>query len=192
MAFNQWYEPSAGYPGGNAPFRSADTGGPQPVFRDQLDATRSMFRRTPDAEYPDGYAGTVNTKRQDRLRHSGSVRQDNKPYSRGVHKGERLNESDYFWPAEMQPYDGLEAQRVGTKWVPPGLLMEVGAIPTSQYGETPVSMARVGTKGVPRGGTVNWSQKGADPDRRAKLSGMLPPWGGSTPGVGVGVAYPGR
>lgn len=190
-SFTQWQSPSGSYPAGDAPFRAAEVAGPQPFFHDPLDAARAMHRRTPDAQYPDGYVGTVQTRRQDRLREGLRERSDNKPYSRGVHKGERLDGRDYFWPAEMQPTDGLLAQSLGKRYVPPGILMEAGMAPMKQGAKVPMTgdLARVGIKGTPgRTGTVEWDQH--NPDRAAQLRHMAPPWSG--PGMGVGMAYPGR
>lgn len=189
-SFTQWQQKGA-YPAGDTPFRSAEVAGPQPFFHDPLDAMRSMYKRTPDAQYPDGYLGTIQSRRQDRLRSSLQRRSDNKPYSRGVHKGERLDGRDYFWPAEMQPTDGLVAQMEGRRYVPPGVLMEAGMIPVVDGARQNTSdLARVGTRGVPgRVGMVQWQNK--DPERSSDLSRMAPPWSGR-PGIGVGTAYPGR
>jgi hypothetical protein len=191
-SFSQWQQ-SGAYPGGDAPFRAAEIAGPQPFFHDPLDAMRSMHRRTPDSEFPDGYLGTIQTKRADRLRAGLQQRQDNKPYSRGVHKGERLDGRDYFWPPEMQPTDGIAAQLQGRKYVPPGVLMEAGITPTRQMAQpNDASLARVGARGVPgaRNGMVQWEQT-EDPERLDQLRKLAPPWSRG-PGMGVGTAYPGR
>ena len=37
------------------------------LIADALDARRSMYNQTPEAQYPDGYLGTINTRRGDRL-----------------------------------------------------------------------------------------------------------------------------
>jgi hypothetical protein len=191
-SFSQWQQQGA-YPGGDAPFRAAEVAGPQPFFHDPLDAMRAMHRRTPDATYPDGYLGTIQTKRADRLREGLQKRQDNKPYSRGVHKGERLDGRDYFWPPEMQPTDGLVAQMEGRRYVPPGVLMEAGVIQTRQMAEpNGPALARVGMRGVPggRNGAVKWDRP--DPEKSSQLKRLAPPWGGGSPGMGVGTAYAGR
>jgi hypothetical protein len=187
-SFSQWQ--SRDYPAGDAPFRVAETGGPQPVFHDRLDALRSMWRRTPDAEYPDGYVGTVQTKRRDRLRAEEAQRATNKPYNRGVHKGERLNQDDYFWPPEMQPTDGMKYQMSGMRFVPPGVLMDIGAIPQTRPDPSQPYLARVAARGTPgRVGTAEWGK--VDPDRATTLKRLAPPWGGG-PGPGMAVPYPGR
>jgi hypothetical protein len=92
-----------------------------PVFRDNMDAQRSSWRRTPEAEYPSGYLGTINTRRSDRLIKAIGKQMNRKVYDRGVHKGERIDRSDYFWPAEWTPMRGLEHQAMGIKQAPFGL-----------------------------------------------------------------------
>jgi len=189
QSFTQWQQ-SNDYPAGDGPFSVASVAGPQPMFHDKMDAIRSMWKRTPDAEYPDGYLGTINTKRQGRMRGELPGRQTNKPYTRGVHKGERLNQDDYFWPQEMLPTSGLEYEAAGMRYVPPGCLMDIGVIPQTRPNPTQPYLARVGARGTPaRTGTVEWGQY--DADRAATLKRLAPPWS-SGPGSGVGIPYAGR
>jgi hypothetical protein len=49
-SFSQWQ--GQDYPAGQAPFRAAETLGPQPVPHGDLDALRMSWRRTPEATYP--------------------------------------------------------------------------------------------------------------------------------------------
>jgi hypothetical protein len=75
------------------------------TFRDALDARRAMQGgRIPSAEYPDGYLGTIQSRREDRLLNSLKNRLNQRSYQRGVHKGERADPADYMWPPEMDPY----------------------------------------------------------------------------------------
>lgn len=82
-------------------------GGLGPYFRDSLDARRSMYNQTPEAMYPDGYLGTINSRRGDRLLDSLKDRQNQRSYVRGVHKGERIDPGDYYFPRQLQPDAGL-------------------------------------------------------------------------------------
>lgn len=41
-----------------------------------------------------------------------------KVYDRGVHKGERIDQSDYFWPDDQQPMRGLAAVAYGYRQAP--------------------------------------------------------------------------
>lgn len=86
-------------------------GGLAIAFRDKLDATRSgMAGFVPSAQYPDGYLGTIQSRREDRLLDSLKNKVNERSYTRGVHKGEQVDAADYFWPGELQPDRGLRAQ----------------------------------------------------------------------------------
>jgi len=94
---------------------------PQPFFRDDLDATRSMWRRTPDAEYPSGYLGTIKSRREDRLLDAVKNKINKKSYDRGVHVGERVDRSEYFRPPGFELLSGIERQATtGLRHAPAG------------------------------------------------------------------------
>jgi hypothetical protein len=81
-----------------------------PVARDTLDSLRIGVGRVPSAEYPDGYLGTIRSRRDDRLLDSIKSRVNQKAYQRGVHKGERIEPSMYYWPEQVHPMMGIERQ----------------------------------------------------------------------------------
>jgi hypothetical protein len=81
-----------------------------PVARGELDAIRIGTGRVPSAEYPDGYLGTIRSRRDDRLLDSIKNRVGQKSYQRGVHKGERIEGSAYFWPQDLAFDRGLRRQ----------------------------------------------------------------------------------
>ena len=81
-----------------------------PVARDEMDASRIGVGRVPSAEYPDGYLGTIRSRRDDRLLDSIKSRVNQKAYQRGVHKGERIEPSMYFWPENFGPMMSIERQ----------------------------------------------------------------------------------
>lgn len=81
-----------------------------PVARSELDSIRIGTGRVPSAEYPDGYLGTIRSRRDDRLLDSIKNRVNQKAYQRGVHKGERIEPSMYFWDREMQADRGIKRQ----------------------------------------------------------------------------------
>lgn len=99
--------------------------GPEPWFKDRLDALRSA--RIPSADYPDGYLETVRTRRQDRLvAHGGgqaSPSEARRSYERGVHVGSRVSPHAYFWSEELHPQLGLQLQARGQKFAPQGELI---------------------------------------------------------------------
>jgi hypothetical protein len=81
-----------------------------PVARDTLDASRIGIGRVPTAEYPDGYLGTIRSRRDDRLLDSIKSRVNQKAYQRGVHKGERIEPSMYYWPDGFDPMMSISRQ----------------------------------------------------------------------------------
>lgn len=119
-----WQSLGSGSWGGNTAYGAGGT----PVARDSLDAARlgSAVGRVPSAEYPDGYLGTINARRSDRLLNSLKNRENQKSYQRGVHKGERIDPGDYLWPDELQPDRAIRNEMKGLKTGP---LMEVVSAP---------------------------------------------------------------
>lgn len=178
------------YPGSiDAPFRVAETFGPQPFAHNYLDSVRMNWRRTPEATYPDGYLGTVNTRRGDRLMDGLKARTTNKPYTRGVHKGERMDQRDYFWPDEFNPMSGLVNQLSGLRWSPPGL---GEYLPDERY----PTDRRVGPRGVAIGSRYlggGGPVADQDPNRQAMLRKQAPGWssGGTRGNPGMAVPYGG-
>ena len=97
--------------GGNGLYGYNNQGGAgTPVARDEMDASRIGVGRIPSAEYPDGYLGTIRSRRDDRLLDSIKSRVNQKAYQRGVHKGERIEPSMYFWPDTVNPMAGIQRQ----------------------------------------------------------------------------------
>jgi hypothetical protein len=94
-------------------------GGGTPVARSELDFLRLGVGRAPQAEYPDGYLGTIRTRRDDRGRPSSTsdtvmnslkARVGQRSYQRGVHRGERIDSSDYYYPEGLEPSRGIARQ----------------------------------------------------------------------------------
>lgn len=83
--------------------------------RDSLDYARmGSPGRTPEAEYPDGFLGNPNSRRSDKLLENvNSLNQ--RSYTRGVHRGERIPPSDYVWPSDWNPQRGLKFQARGMR-----------------------------------------------------------------------------
>ena len=137
-------------------------GGMGPHFRDALDARRSAYNRTPEAMYPDGYLGTINSRRGDRLLDNLKNRQNQRSYQRGVHKGEKIDPSDYFFPREFSPQDGLARESQGV------------------LVDTVVLSPRAAPKGadLPMFSPRQQSMWGADPGigRTTQLKKLAPPW----------------
>jgi hypothetical protein len=81
----------------------------------ELDSQRLGIGRTPQAEYPDGYLGTIRSRRDDRVLDAAKSRVNQRSYQRGVHKGERIDQSDYYYPVQLQPDRGLRNQARGMR-----------------------------------------------------------------------------
>lgn len=96
-------------------------------YRDVQDARRSMSAgQIPSAAYPDGYLGSIQSRRSDRLLDSVKNKLTNRSYQRGVHKGERIDPADYFWNDRVNPSAGLEAEARGQRWT------ATGSVPAEQ------------------------------------------------------------
>ena len=161
-----------GAPQAGAPVHGGGGGKTLAGYRDILDARRSASTpRTPGAEYPDGYLGTVNSRREDRLLNAVQTRLTQRSYQRGVHKGEKIDNSDYFWPPEFNDMSGLQAQARGEKWT------AIGSTPAEQINHmgknhllTPEEMSRT---------AAQYNVKEilpVDPVRQEKMSRLLPTW----------------
>lgn len=81
-----------------------------PIARSDLDGIRMGTGRVPSAEYPDGYLGTIRSRRDDKILDSIKNRIGQKAYQRGVHKGERIEGNAYFWSPEFGAEDGIKRQ----------------------------------------------------------------------------------
>jgi hypothetical protein len=99
-------------------------GGGVPVARSELDFLRLGVGRAPQAEYPDGYLGTIRTRRDDRGRDSSAsdrvlnslkVRVGQRSYQRGVHRGERIDVQDYYYPEGLDNARGIKRQMQASK-----------------------------------------------------------------------------
>lgn len=157
-SFSSWNSPSDPPNAGSLPLL-----GPSPVFRNAKDARLAAFGASPDAQYPDGYLGTITNRRQDKIQ-SAVVRQNQRQYSRGVHKGERVNPGDYMWPKEFNLYTGLELLSKGKKYAPTG-------------GENPqlTNDGKAGPRGIPSG-LSRPAKPTIDKARQANLKSLAPAW----------------
>jgi len=114
---NWQYLGASGYIGA---YTTTGGGGTPIVPRSNIDSLRIGVGRTPSAEYPDGYLGTIRSRRDDRGTGTDTVldslkaRQNQRGYQRGVHKGERIDPGEYMWPDNLKPDRRL---KVGAKLV---------------------------------------------------------------------------
>lgn len=110
---NWQYLGASGYVGA---YTTTGGGGTPLVPRSQMDFMRLGVGRTPEAEYPDGYLGTIRSRRDDRGIPTDTVldslknRQNQRGYQRGVHRGERVDPAQYLYPAGLEADRGLKLQ----------------------------------------------------------------------------------
>lgn len=113
---NWQYLGASGYIGA---YTTTGGGGTPVVPRSDMDFLRLGVGRAPQAEYPDGYLGTIRTRRDDKgkpyavsdtVLDSLKARQNQRGYQRGVHKGERIDPGEYMWPDGLKPDRRLKAK----------------------------------------------------------------------------------
>jgi len=106
---NWQYLGASGYIGA---YTTTGGGGTPVVPRSSMDFLRMGVGRAPQAEYPDGYLGTIRSRRDDKgkpyaisdtVLDSLKARQNQRGYQRGVHKGERIDPGEYMWPDGLKP-----------------------------------------------------------------------------------------
>ena len=130
--------------------------------------------RTPSAEYPDGYLGTIRTRRDDKGIPTDTVldslknRLTQRSYQRGVHKGERVDPSDYLYPKELDPERGIRRQARGR---------QVGSTFLAKR-NSPVEELAPARHLVNDGKTDIQTQIPSEinPARRAQVSRLMPNW----------------
>ena len=114
---NWQYLGASGYVGA---YTTTGGGGTPLVPRSNIDFLRLGVGRAPQAEYPDGYLGSIRSRRDDKgkpyavsdiVLDSLKTRQTQRGYQRGVHKGERIDPGQYLWP------EGLKSNRGVTRKV---------------------------------------------------------------------------
>ena len=157
--------------------RANGGGGHQVVgYRGVLDARRSVGdpnNRVPSAAYPDGYLGTIQSRREDRLLKNVQSRLTQRSYQRGVHKGERVDPQDYRWTADVNPQAGLAAEAEGVRWAPTGSpterLAHMGKVNTLNPSETAALAQQTGVDPNNQTQLVNAQRKMA-------MRGLLPSW----------------
>lgn len=115
IASNWWVntQPGPAFPGGatyGGGGASLNTAGAV-QYRSPLDAARAARGHLPHAEYPDGYLGTIVDRHEDKLLDAVQQRLTERSYQRGVHKGERIPRTDYFWDKTVvDPMEGIKRQ----------------------------------------------------------------------------------
>ena len=144
-------------------------------YRSIADARRAaapMGGRTPGAEYPDGYLGSTNNRREDRLATSVAGKLSQRNYQRGVHKGDAVNPQDYYWNDVVNPQAGIAAQARGLKWT------QVGSTPADQINHLGKNhlLAPEDLNRLANSVGIATPSNQIDPVRSQQMSRLLPSW----------------
>jgi hypothetical protein len=135
--------------------------------RSALDGLRMGTGRVPSAEYPDGFVGTIRSRRDDKgkpystseaVLNSVQTRVNQRSYQRGVHKGERIDPGDYVWSDQWSNVTGIRNQMRGKKTAPVPHL-------------APVHLVNDGKANTPNNVPAELNER-----RQAQLSGLRPRW----------------
>lgn len=154
-------------------------------YRSPLDQARAGDGQVPYAQYPDGYLGSLSQdRRQDKLMDAVQSQLNKKSYQRGVHKGEKIERDDYFWPQDFDPMRRIKAESRFTNVVNNGYTMDVKRFaPTGNPVERLAHLGKLGGLKSPEDENVYKSYGVSmaknpvvpqDPDRAARLQKMLP------------------
>lgn len=152
-------------------------GGGTPVARSEMDFLRMGVGREPSAEYPDGYLGTIRSRRDDRGRPNSTseqvlqglkIRQTQRGYQRGVHRGERIDPNDYYLPAQLSADRGIKRQMAAAN----------KGMPVSRFAP---SIKLAPAPHLPNDGKAGPTVKSDSPYqmnqvRQSQLSNMKPNW----------------
>jgi hypothetical protein len=147
------------------------------LFRDPLDAKLAQQgQRMPGAEYPDGYLGTIQSRREDRLLDQLSNRSAQRSSERGVHKGDRIDPADYLWPPELNDMRGLMRQMKTSRPQPDGSTAQLKAAPMGTLIEQ-LTIADRELPMSPRGKMRPLIPEGAPDELRQKaMAALMPSW----------------
>jgi hypothetical protein len=168
VSSNAWqYLPPVDQPGSF----TTGGGGTSP-HRDTLDARRQGRAApfTPDAQYPDGYLGTIQSRREDRLLDHLKVQLTKRPYTnRGVHKADRIDPGDYVWPEWFNPQIGLKLVAQQKRFTPLGNPVEVLAHAGKNAIRSPAELDRIAKE---------YGYQGASPSQYTanRLQHLGPSW----------------
>lgn len=159
--------------GGNGFYGYNNQGGQGiPVARGELDAIRIGTGRVPSAEYPDGYLGTIRSRRDDRILDSIKSRIGQKSYQRGVHKGERIEPSAYHWSPEFNDMSGISRQMKAKQVLVNGVF--IWQIPKSAPLAHLVPAPHLVNDG--KANTVSDAPATIDRDRADRMAYLKPVW----------------
>jgi hypothetical protein len=181
---SNWYVPDSSTQPGSHTLGGGGGGYGADVLqaRSPLDARRMSAGQLGQAQFPDGYLGSISQDRQqDKLLEKITNRLTDRSYQRGTHVGAKINGRDYFWRDGVDPMSRIKAE---SKAVKVGKQM---VVPRHKPVGNPVErLAHMGkTSGLSAPEQMNMARKygvdvsknpvvNSDPTARAALVKMLP------------------
>lgn len=183
---NWWVnsQPGPAMPGGTTYGGGGRTSGTAGAiqYRSPLDAARAHEGKLPQAEYPDGYLGTIVDRHEDKLMNAIQEKLTERSYQRGVHKGAKIDGSDYFWDTSV--VDPMGRIKVESRAIKTGSTLQVRRYaPTGNPVERLAHMGKTAGLSAPEQQRV-YKQFGVsiaknpvviqDPGRIERLQKMLP------------------
>ena len=137
--------------------------GPAPNFRSSKDYLLSGYRTGVETQFPDGYLGNMEgNRRADKI--LGHIERMNlRQYSRGVHKGERINPTDYVWPTEFNKFTSLQLESEGLRFAPVGMEQRRMTNDGKISGADAMRRAQPGSEKTP-----------INPERQSRLRHLMP------------------
>lgn len=180
---NNWSVNTGGLAAGNVGANVYGAGGDPQAMQSgsRLDRLRMGVGQVPEAQYPDGYLGSVQN------RYSGKkdidaqlvTRLSDRSYQRGVHKATKMSPQDYMWPSDFNPESGLRNESRGQmgpdgsimvpRWAPPGNPADKFTAGIASEQEMMQLYSRYGINAHTGQGTDS-----VDPARAQIMQGMLP------------------
>lgn len=174
------------YGGGGHNFVQKTSGAVQ--YRSSLDAQRAAKSTLPQAEYPDGYLGTIVDRHEDKLLSSVQERLTERSYQRGVHKGEKIARTDYLWDtSQVDPMGRIkdEARAPRTRVEGTSMVRVPRYAPSGNPVERLAHMGKTAGLSAPEQMDI-YKRYGVsmaknpvvvqDPGAKERMSKMLPPW----------------
>lgn len=145
-------------------------------YRDPLDAARSGAfgrGRIGDATYPDGYLsdnGNVGSRREDKLGQPVLGEINKRGYQRGVHKGSKMDPTQYYWPREFNLDSRLAAERRAQVDPLTGLFLVKRMVPVGIPPEKLIYPGLTGLFSADKGPNINPASEVVDPAEAAYLA----------------------
>lgn len=181
---NNWSVNTGGLAAGNVGSNVYGGGGDPQAMQtgSRLDRLRMGVGQVPEAQYPDGYLGSVQNRYSGKVSPQAQLvtRLSDRSYQRGVHKAVKMSPQDYMWPSDFGPDSGLKNEARGKmspdgtilvkRFSPPGNPVEKFTAGVASEREMMELYSRYGVNSH-----TGQAVDSVDPARAQIMQGMLPP-----------------